>query len=82
MDVKNQSFTLRLPASVLKWIERVRGDTARSDYIVQLLEERMEQNRREAGQRDRWLAEGRKQYTQEVCRQTLRINEEFPIHEE
>ena len=28
------------------------------------------------------LAEGRKQYTGEVCRQALQINDEFPIHEE
>ena len=68
--------------SVLRWIERERGDTERSKYIVQWLEQRMEQNRREADQREAWLAQGRKQYTQEVCRQTLQINEEFPVHEE
>ena len=80
--VKEQSLTLRLPASVLQWIESVRGGTDRSEYIIQLLEQRMEQNRRESKERERWLAQGRRQYSEEVCRQTLQINDEFPIHEE
>src|SRR5437016_1176479 len=32
-------------------------------------------------ERKRFLAKGRKQYTDKVRRQTLQINEEFPIHE-
>ena len=59
----------------------MRGDTDRSDYIVRLLAERMEINQREAEERERWLAKGRTEYTEDVCRQTLLINEEFPIHE-
>ena len=42
----------------------------------------MEQTQRENEERQHWLDLGRRQYTEEVCRQTLRINEEFPIHEE
>ena len=79
--MKQQSLTLRLPPSILQWIERVWGDTDRSDYIVRLLAERMEINQREAEERERWLAKGRTEYTEDVCRQTLLINEEFPIHE-
>ena len=80
--VKQQSLSLRLPPSVLQWIEAVRGDTDRADYIVGLLTERMEQERIETKERERWLAKGRAQYNEEVCRQALQINEEFPIHEE
>ena len=72
---------MRLPASLLDWIEDARGDTKPSDYIIGLLKERMEQNQRLAQERTLWLALGRKQYTKEVCRQTLELNEEFPIHE-
>ncbi|PYJ06714.1 MAG: hypothetical protein DME25_05900 [Verrucomicrobia bacterium] len=81
-EVKEQSLTLRLPASLLDWIEGVRGGLDCSEYIVRLLEQRMEQTQRENEERQRWLELGRRQYTEEVCRQTLRINEEFPIHEE
>jgi hypothetical protein len=80
--VKEHSLILKVPASILRWIEKTRGGAESSEYIVQLLEQRMEQARREEAERSRWLALGRKQYTEEVCRQTLEINEEFPIHEE
>ncbi len=80
--MKEQTLTLRLPASVLQWIESVRGGTDRSEFVIRLLKQRMEQTRRESEERDRWLAQGRRQYTKEVCRQTLEINDEFPIHEE
>ena len=80
-EVKEQSLTLRLPGSVLQWIESVRGGTERSEFIIRLLEQRMEQNRREHEERERWLAQGRRQYIKEVCAQTLQINEEFPVHE-
>ena len=36
----------------------------------------------EAAAREDWLAEGRRQYTPELSRHTLQINEEFPVHEE
>src|SRR6266404_5631019 len=52
--VKQQSLSLRLPPSVLQWIEAVRGDTDRADYIVGLLTERMEQERIETKERERW----------------------------
>lgn len=80
--MKEQTLTLRLPASILQWIESVRGERERSDYVVQLLEERMKQNRCEADERNRWLMQGREEYPAEVCRQTLQINDEFPIHQE
>jgi len=80
--MKEHSLTLKLPASVLRWIEKSRGSAKSSEFIVQLLEQRMEQGRREATERERWLALGRRQYTEEICRQTLELNDEFPIHEE
>jgi hypothetical protein len=36
----------------------------------------------EAAAREEWLSKGSNHYTPEVCRQTLQLNEEFPIHEE
>jgi hypothetical protein len=80
--MKEQSLTLRLPGSVLQWIERSSGDKAPTDYIVEVLEGRMKQVLQEDEERKRWLALGRKQYTEDVCRQTLDINDQFPIHEE
>jgi hypothetical protein len=80
--VKEHSLVLKVPASILRWIEKSRGGAKSSEYIVQLLEQRMEQGRREDAERARWLALGRTQYTADVCRQTLEINDEFPIHEE
>ena len=50
-----------------------------SEYIVQLLQDLIEQRESEEAERERWLAEGRTQYTPEVCSETLQINEEFPI---
>ena len=80
-NVKQQSLTLKLPASILQWIDSVRGEMDPSAYIVRLLEERRQRHQSEAEERQRWLDQGRNQYTEEVCRQTLQINEEFPIHE-
>jgi hypothetical protein len=80
--VKEHSLTLSVPASVLRWIEKTRGGARSSEYIVQLLEQRMEQAKHEEAERESWLALGRRQYTEQVCRQTLEINDEFPIHEE
>jgi hypothetical protein len=80
--VKEHSLTLSVPASVLRWIEKTRGGAGSSEYIVQLLEQRMEQAGHEEAERESWLALGRRQYTEQVCRQTVEINDEFPIHEE
>jgi len=80
--VKDQTLSLRLPGSIFQWIERARGEMDASTYIAQLIQERVEQAQQETAEREAWLAEGRRQYTEQVCRQTLQINEEFPIHEE
>jgi len=81
-DRVKQILRLYLPTSISRWIDGVRGEMDSADYIVSLLEQHMEQNRRATEERNRWLAEGRAQYTDQVCRQTLEINEEFPIHDE
>lgn len=80
--MKDQTVRLLLPEPILQWIERTRGQTDRSVYITQLLEQKIEQAQRETADRESWLAEGRTQYTPEVCEQTLRINEELPVDEE
>ena len=80
--MKDQTLSLRLPGSIFQWLERARGEMDTSTYIAQLIQERIEQAQRETAERAEWLAEGREQYTEEVCRQTLQINDEFPIHEE
>ena len=80
--MKDHTLRLCLPGSIFQWIERARGEMDTSTYIAQLLQERIEQTQRETAERAEWLAEGRKQYTEEVRRQTLQINDEFPIHEE
>ena len=80
--MKDRTLSLCLPGSIFQWIERARGEMDTSTYIAQLLQERIEQTQRETAERAEWLAQGRKQYTEEVCRQTLQINDEFPIHEE
>lgn len=82
MTMKGETISLQLPASVFEWIEQARGQTDRSIYITQLLQQQIEQSQREGAERMAWLAEGRKQYTPEVCQQTLQINDELPVHEE
>lgn len=75
--MKDQTVSLRLPAPILQWIEQTRGQTDRSVYIAQLLQERIQEAQRETANRESWLAEGRTQYSAEVCGQTLKINDEF-----
>jgi hypothetical protein len=53
-----------------------------SDFVVEVLQERMDQSRRAIEERRDWLAQGRGEYTERVCEQTLELNEEFPIHDE
>ena len=53
-----------------------------SAYLARLLERHMQQAREQSAARETWVAEGRSQYTPEVCQQTLALNDEFPIHEE
>ncbi len=80
--MKDQTVSLNLPATVFQWIERQRGQTDRSIYIAKLLQQFIEQTERDAAERDRLLEAGRRQYTPEVCEQTLQINDDFPVHEE
>ncbi|HKQ40069.1 MAG TPA: hypothetical protein VJ063_18490 [Verrucomicrobiae bacterium] len=80
--MKDQPVSLSLPGSILQWIEQTRGQTERSVYIAQLLQQKIEQAQRETVDRAALLAEGRIQYTPAVCEQSLKINDEFPIHEE
>ena len=53
-----------------------------STYITKLLEQHTQPATEQVTAREAWLADGRKQYTPEVCERTLQLNEEFPIHEE
>ena len=80
--MKEQTVTLQLPEDVFESIERARGEMDVSAYIAKLLQQQLEQTTDEAAAREEWLSKGRKQYTPEVCRQTIELNEEFPIHEE
>ena len=69
--------TLTLPLAAFPILDRLRGETSRSAYVGGLLErehDRVEQ--------ERFYAEVNAAYTAEVCKETLQVNEEFPIHEE
>ena len=77
--MKDQSITVRLPGQVLQWIERVSGGKDVSGYVAEMVVQQFERTRGEATARDSWLSEGRQQYTPEVCRRTLEVNEEFPV---
>jgi hypothetical protein len=67
---------LTLPTGVFRQIDKLRGSSPRSVYLSRLLQE--EERRHE---RKRFFAEVNAAYTPEVSRQTLRLNEEFPIHD-
>ncbi len=68
--------TLTLSMETYRKIDTLRGDEPRSAWVQALVER--EEARRE---RERFAAALREQYTTEVCRQTLAINDEYPIHE-
>jgi hypothetical protein len=68
--------TLTLPLAAFPLLDRLRGQTSRSAYLEELLErehDRVEQ--------ERFHVKVNAAYTAEVCKETLRVNEEFPIHE-
>ena len=69
--------TLTLPLAAFPILDRLRGETSRSAYVGGLLER--EHDRVEE---ERFYAEVNAAYTAEVCKETLQVNEEFPIHEE
>jgi hypothetical protein len=69
--------TLTLPLAAFPTLDRLRGEASRSAYVEGLLEReysRVEQ--------ERFEAEVDAAYTPEVCEETLRVNEEFPVDEE
>jgi hypothetical protein len=68
--------TLTLPLAAFPLLDRLRGETSRSAYVEGLLER--ENSRVEE---ERVQAEVNAAYTPEVCEETLRVNEEFPIQE-
>ena len=69
--------TLTLSLEVYRKIDLLRGAEARSVWVQRLVEREERQRERER------LAETlREQYTNEVCRETLSINDESPVHEQ
>lgn len=69
--------TLTLSAEIYRKIDQLRGDKARSVWVQNLIErEEQERARQQFAQS---LAE---QYTPKVCRETLAVHAEFPVHEQ
>ncbi len=69
--------TLTLSADAYRQIEALRGSEARSAFVERLLEK--ERRRRE---REEFIESVNAACTPEFCRETLKINAEFPIHDE
>ena len=69
--------TLTLSRDVYHKIDELRGGEPRSVWVQGLIE-REERQR----QRDDLAAALREQYTAEVCRETLSVNDAFPVHEQ
>ena len=67
--------TLTLPQHAYRQLDALRGELPRSSYVEQLIG-------REKRRLDRaaFVELANAQYTEEVCRETLRVNAEFPIH--
>jgi hypothetical protein len=68
--------TLTLPVAAFPLLDRLRVEMSRSAYVEGLLEredDRIEEKR--------FQAEVNAAYTAEVCEETLRVNDEFPIDE-
>jgi hypothetical protein len=68
--------TLTLPVAAFPLLDHLRGETSRSAYLEGLLER--EHHRVE---QERFQAEVNAAYTAEVCEETLRVNDEFPVDE-
>ncbi len=68
--------TLTLNAETYTKIDKLRGDASRSAWVQELIDQ--EEERRD---REQFVALVREQYTPAVCRQTLALNDEFPVHE-
>jgi hypothetical protein len=71
-----QRATLTLSMETYQKIDTLRGDAPRATWVQGLVE--AEEARRE---RQRFIEAVNASYTPEVCRETLRINDEYPIHE-
>ncbi len=69
--------TLTLSLDIYHKIDELRGDQPRSVWVQQLIEG--EERQRERARLSQTLQE---QYTPEVCRETLSVHEEFPVHEQ
>ncbi len=68
--------TLTLSGEAYRKIDDLRGVQSRSAWVTQLVD------REEARlDRERFAQTLSEHYTPKVCRETLAINEEFPIHE-
>lgn len=75
--LKSNRATLTLSAESYRKIDQLRGDKARSVWVQELVE------REERARARRAFAETlSEQYTPAVCRETLSVHEEFPIHEQ
>jgi hypothetical protein len=68
--------TLTLTAEVYRKIDQLRGGQPRSAWIQRLVEN--EEQRRE---RERLAQTLSKEYTAAIARETLALNQEFPIHD-
>jgi hypothetical protein len=69
--------TLTVDAETYRRIDTLRDGESRSAWIQGLV--RREEERIE---RQKFIERARAEYTPEVCRQTLKLNDEFPIHED
>ena len=79
LAARNQSTgraTVTLPRDTYEKIDELRGSQPRSAWLRQLVDR--EEKRRE---HDRLASLVRKQYTPAVVKETLAVNEEFPIHD-
>lgn len=68
--------TLTLTREIYHKIDDLRGTEPRSTWVQSLIEREVQD--RERAQLAETLIE---QYTPAVCRETLSLNEEFPVHE-
>lgn len=68
--------TLTLDTETYQKIDALRGEATRAAWLERLVRQEAERRDREA-----FIELVRQQYTPEVCRETLAINDEYPIHE-
>lgn len=68
--------TLTLSGETYRKLDALRGDQSRSAWVTQLIAREGERCERE-----RFAQSLHGHYTPKVCRETLALNDEFPIHE-